>query len=157
VDQINHDRFMPAPELLREERVRCVFLIRDPKETIQSLLDMTAKFYEAWTVQQAVDYYVQRLASLTTYARLLPNRHEALTYDELIRNTSAVLRRLESFLGLEEKLRENYPIQKFTGTRGDPSEAIRLGRIVRNQKTCSFQIPDSDMDRALEAYQACAN
>jgi Sulfotransferase family len=156
VDQINHDRFTPAPELLRDERVRCIFLIRDPRETIQSLVDLTTKFYEAWTVQQAVDYYVRRLESLTSYAAVLQDRHEALTYNDLVGNTSTVLRRLESSLGLEGKLREDYSIQKFTGKRGDPSEAIQLGRIVRNQKMSSIQIPNVEMDRALEAYQACA-
>jgi hypothetical protein len=156
VDQINHDRFTPVAELLRKERVRCIFLIRDPKETIQSIIELTAKFYEPWTIQQAVDYYVRRLESLAGCAALLQNRYEALTYNDLVNTTSPVLRRLESFLCLEEKLREDYAIHKFTGKRGDPSDAIQLGRISRNSRPHSIQIPDSEMERALEAYQACA-
>jgi hypothetical protein len=63
VDQINHDRFTPSLELLGDDRVRCIFLIRDPNETIQSIIHLTRAFYRPWTVREAVDYYSRRLES----------------------------------------------------------------------------------------------
>jgi hypothetical protein len=152
VDQINHDQMTPNIELLRDERVRCIFLIRDPKETIQSIV---RTFYVPWTVHQAVDYYTERLQTLARYATSLGSRMESMTYNELLTNSSSVLRRLEAFLGLNGPLREEYAIQRFTGRRGDPSNKIREGRIVRDRVPVSIEIPDRDLARARYAYDAC--
>ena len=155
VDQINHDHLTPNPELLRDERVRCIFVIRDPQETIQSILNLTRTFYEPWTVERAVDYYSQRLETLARYTTSLGSRMESMTYAALLADTSAVLRRLESFLGLNEPLREQYAIQRFTGRRGDPSNKIREGTIVRDRVSIRIEIPDRDLARARYAYDAC--
>jgi hypothetical protein len=155
VDQINHDRFTPSPDLLGNERVRCVFLIRDPQPTIQSIVSLTQTFYEPWTIARAVDYYTLRLQTLAGYAKSMGREMLSLTYDELVDETPSMLRRLESFLCLREKLREEYAIQRFTGTRGDPSEHIHAGRIVRNRGTPSVEIPKHEFERAFESYRAC--
>src|SRR5881397_3756704 len=68
VDQINHDRLTPSLELLRDERVRCIFLMREPIATIQSIVNLTRTFYDPWTAQRAVDYYSERLQTLAHYA-----------------------------------------------------------------------------------------
>jgi hypothetical protein len=141
---------------LRAERVGCIFLIRGPEETIRSILDLTRTFYTPWTSQRAVDYYCRRLEELAEYSASPGIRSEALTYNDLLFNTSTTLRRLESFLGLDRQLRENYRIQKFTGKRGDPSGNIFRGHIVRHQDSKPVEIPARELERARHAYETCA-
>ncbi len=158
IDQINHDRFTPNAELLHDERVRCIFLIRDPQATVQSILNLTQTFYKAWTVERAVDYYVERLEKLAAHAEGVRREREtlALTYDSLVHDSAKALRLLEGFLGLSGELGERYTIQRFTGKRGDPSENIRVGRIMRERVDRPVEIPTGELDRAWDAYRACA-
>ena len=158
VDQINHDKFTPNVDLLRDGRVRCVFLIREPRASIESIVDLTRTYYDPWTTQRAVDYYSRRLETLGDLATSLGAELPALalTYDNLIADTSSSLRQLESFLKLDTELREEYRLQRFTGRRGDPSETIRAGRIVRDSTDEPVVvIPDHELDRAQNAYGAC--
>lgn len=153
-DQINHDHLTPDIELLQDERVRCIFLIRDPQPTIQSILNLTQTYYQPWTVAKAVDYYSQRLQTLEKYADQLNSRSRylALTYDELIHDTARTLPRLESFLCLKSKLDDQYKIQTFTGIRGDPSGKIQNGQIVR-ERPPSIEIPAGEIEEAIRAYE----
>jgi hypothetical protein len=139
-------------------RVRCIFLIRDPGPTIQSLLNLTQTFYEPWSVERAVEYYCTRLDTLSQYASrlVIGGGALALTYDDLVLDTPRTLRKLESFLGIASELREEYAIQPFTGKRGDPSEHIHTGRIAPNPSAQSIDIPDGALDRACRAYEACS-
>src|SRR5690349_1527697 len=73
-DQLNHDKFMPDPEFLQCERIRGIILLREPEETIQSLLNLTKPHSDRWPVERAVDYYVGRTHSLATYADILGER-----------------------------------------------------------------------------------
>jgi hypothetical protein len=157
VDQINHNQFTPNLELLEDKRVRCIFLIREPKETIQSILNLTRDFYEQWTIHQAVEYYSRRLETLAECASRLNERNEtlAVTYNDLVAATLPALRRLELFLGLEVHLREEYTIQRFTMKRGDPSGKIGVGRIVRERRLPPVDVPEGELDQAFRAYQNC--
>ncbi len=85
IDQINHDKFTPNADLLGDERLRCIFLIRKPKATIESIVNLSRTYYEPWTVQRAVDYYSQRLQTLAEYATRLGSGNEVLglTYNDL--------------------------------------------------------------------------
>jgi hypothetical protein len=155
VDQLNHDKFTPNPELLRCERIRSIFLIRDAEETIQSLLKLTKPHSDGWPLERAVDYYVRRTNSLATYAGILGERAIALTYADLVDHTATALRQIESFLGLTSELRPEYSMQPFTGKRGDPSDGIRLGRIERRATQTVFPTAEGEVRRAAEAYRSC--
>ena len=160
VDQINHDKFTPSREFLKDERVLLIFLIRDPPPTIHSILELTRTFYGgAWTVETTVDYYCRRLRTLTEHASGLEGKQKAmaLSYDALVDDTPTVLRGLETFLGLDARLRERYAIQRFTGKHGDPSEKIRAGRIVRRRVEPRTEIPPDELKRATEAYLVYQN
>ena len=157
VDQINHDQFTPSHDFLKDERVLLIFMIRDPPSTIHSILELTRTFYGgAWTVAETIDYYCRRLRTLTEYAVDLEGKQKAmaLNYEALVDDTPTVLQGLQTFLGLDAKLREQYEIQRFTGKRGDPSEKIRAGRIVRRRLEPRTQIPPDGLERATNAYRA---
>jgi hypothetical protein len=155
VDQLNHDKFIPDPELLRCERIRGILLLRDAEETIQSLLNLTKPYSNDWPVERAVDYYVRRTDSLAAYADILGERAIALTYADLVDRTPAALRRIESFLDLASELQPLYSMQPFTGKRGDPSDSIRLGRIERRTAQAVFPTREGEVRRATDAYRSC--
>ena len=157
VDQINHNKFILDLELLSHKQVRCIFLIRNPQDTIQSIVHLTRVFYKPWSTEQAVDYYSERLEMLVRYAEYLQGRREtmALTYEALVNETPSALRRLESFLELNTTLTEHYALQPFTGERGDPSPNIRAGVVVDHRVSPTIDIPTRDFERALAAYRRC--
>lgn len=157
VDQVNHDLLTPEPGLLADERVRCIFLIRDPDPTIRSILELTRRYYEPWSEARAEDYYVSRLGTLARHADIIGrDRLVALTYGELVTQTQSALRRIESFLGLESPLHERYALQKFTGVRGDPAEKILSGRIQHADSIPGQAGQGKESPRASAAYKACS-
>jgi len=157
VDQINHDEFTPSRDLLNDTRVRLIFLSRAPLTTIQSILELTRTFYGgAWTADRAVDYYCRRLQTRAAHAAggEVGDQAMAVSYEALVDDTTALLRRLDAFLGVDVPFREHYEMQRFTGRRGDPSEKIRAGRIVRRRVEHREEIPRRAIERATEAHQA---
>lgn len=157
VDQINHDHLLPEPALLASPRVRCVFLIREPGPAIGSILELTRRFYEPLDPPRAAAYYISRLRSLARLAEIIgQDRFVALTYDDLIIRTRTAFSRLESFLGLDMPLRENYRLQSFTGTRGDPGGKIRTGRIRRDGAAARPELPELLREDAAAAFRACS-
>lgn len=155
VDQINHDEFTPDLNLFQSDRLRCIFLIREPGQAIHSLLELTATSREPWNMRRAVDYYVRRLVSLEKYRERVGDRCIALTYSDLVDRTPCALRRLQSFLGLDSELRDEYALQPFTGRRGDPSDRIRAGRILPGRVPASSEAFQCERERAAVAYSSC--
>jgi hypothetical protein len=156
VDQVNHDHLTPEPGLLAGDRVRCVFLVREPASSIQSLLELTRRYYEPWTESRAERHYTLRLESLARLAGVI-GRHRlvAMTYEELVTDTGVALRRLESYLGLESPLPERYALQEFTGRRGDPTAKIRTGGIQRDRLDSVPANPGPEFQLASTAFRTC--
>jgi hypothetical protein len=78
-----------------------------------------------------------------------------LTYEELVENPLDTLARLQTFLDIEEGFSLRYDIQRFTGTRGDPSEAIKAGRIVADRVRLQTELPTGILTRARESHASC--
>jgi hypothetical protein len=156
VDQINHTRFTPDAALLADSRVYPVFLVRRPEPTIRSILELTRTYYEPWPVEKAVAYYAERLRALAAQASTIPPpRALAVTYEALVGDTPATLRRLEAHLGLERPLSAAYPLQRFTQRRGDPSPRIRTGKIQPDRPRPEGSVPPESLGVASDAYQEC--
>ena len=143
VDQINHSKFTPDPTLFENPRVRIIFLLRRPQATIASLLELMRTHYQPWSVDQAVDYYVERLQTLAGYGdRLRQQEHAALvTYDDLTDDPPDVLTQLQSFLGTSAGFSERYGVHEFTGKRGDPGPHITSGQIGRPSSHTDVTLP----------------
>lgn len=156
VDQVNHDRFIPVPDLLSHPRVRPLFLIREPLPTIRSILELTRTYYDPWSAERAVGYYAGRLRTLAAYAASIRSQSAlAVTHEALVRDTSRTLGRIESFLGLDQQLRAEYTVQRFTGIRGDPSPAIRSGKIQTETVELETSLPNDLLNEAMAAYRDC--
>jgi len=156
VDQVNHNRFLVSEDLLHHPRVRVIFLIREPETSIASMVDVLGKFY-GMTMDEAVEYYTDRLSTLARYAQIMDSPASAffLTYSDLVGNTNPTLQSLQRFLGLDTGFSENYQVFGFTGRRGDPSENARRGRIVRDIPRRQSNLPPEVLVRTRHLYDDC--
>ena len=154
--QINHNRFLKSEALLNHPRVRPIFLIREPHASVASMVRVLDPHYGT-TVEQATDYYADRLNTLRRYAGQIQESSRAifLTYDDLILNTEATLLALQSFLGLSTRLSEEYRLFDFTGARGDPSPHIMSGRILRQRAEHQIDLDRKVLDRLRKVYADC--
>jgi hypothetical protein len=149
VDQINHNRLV-ATEMLSSPLIdKCVILTRSPEGTVPSLL----KLYD-WQEVQAVDYYVDRLAALAAYGRILGQRAILVDYDDLVDRTEDSLAALTEFFGASVPFAPTYVERRSTGRSGDPSSNIHAGRIIRTSSH-GVEISAETLARASEAFLQC--
>ncbi len=155
-DQVNHNRFLTDAQLLNDPRVRSIFLIREPAAALASMVEVLGPFYKM-TAEDALTYYADRLAGLSHLGASLkhPGAGAFLTYDDLVHRTEPTLRSLKRFLGLDAPLSEQYRSFDFTGHRGDPSDRIRAGRILRNLPRRAVRVHRDLLERAESAYETC--
>ena len=156
-DQINHSRFTPSRALLGHARVRLIFLIRRPEASIVSLIKLTGTHYEAWSVERAVDYYVERLEAIARHADAVSDTAHAvfLPYEDLTDHPRESLAGLQTFLGTRLAFSEHYALHDFTGKRGDPGPNISTGWIARPSPLTEGQLPAGELSRATRAYEGC--
>jgi hypothetical protein len=133
-DYSNHTRQLRNVSLLLSPDVRTIFLIREPRGAIGSMVSELARHYQ-WSFAQSIDYYYERTSALCKLAGELgsrqPTRAFALTYDSLTSDTSAALGALQRHLGLSQPFSSNYKVHAYTGKRGDPSDRIRAGNVLK--------------------------
>jgi hypothetical protein len=151
VDQINHEYV--SDDVLRSDQIcKCIILIREPETALASMMNL-----RVWQEKQALDLYVNRLEALTRYGMLLRERALLVEYDDLIDHTDDTLTALTSFLDLELPLTSNYSTHRMTGKVpgfGDPSNNIKIGRVVRTPKH-EITISNDTLIAAASAFRKC--
>lgn len=157
LDKLLHDHLLEPDNvrLLIEARVRVVFLLREPRGSLASML----KHLEM-TEQNAALYYITRLVTLERYAQALAPHAAcaALTYDQLLYRTDESLELLKSHLGLRHAPAENYRMLPTTGQRraGDFSPNIFAGSIVRGGEEPGGPQPSAEvLEGAGRVYEHC--
>ena len=159
-DQVNHNELFQSPDILNEDSVRAIFLIRQPQPAVASMVAVLGRPGRARPItrEMAVAHYRARLDTLSRYARQIERRTRAftLTYDELVDDTLRTLGRLTAFLQLRSPLTDHYRTFDFTGIRGDPSPAILARRIRRGEPRPSPPGLEATLLAELdEAYESC--
>lgn len=151
LDKLLHDGLLRRPEVLAGTDLTCLFLLREPRRTLQSLVHQLGS-----TLDDAFTYYRERLASLEAYARVFPRR-TFLTYEELVAEPEPTLARLTRFLGLATPLSPEYRLQPLHDVKGvgDRSEAIRAGRILLNPRELTVELPADRLAEAEAAWRRC--
>lgn len=164
LDKMLHNEGLVDPAILRRNDVKVVFLIRNPVDTIPSILRV-ARAQEAdlpaSTPEGAVRYYVGRLARIDRYSELMGARAAFVEAERLVADTGAVLAKLTRYLGLATPLEPTYrrfPLSGQVG-HGDPSPNILAGRVLRDDERASeaaepADVPAELMRSALDAYEA---
>ncbi len=136
LDKVLHD-YPLAGSILRSPAARAIVLLRRPKATVRSIMNMGLRYSDiAWyrDVDAVARYYETRLSSLVRFADQMGGRAILLEAEELLSDTPSVLARLAGFLELGEPLKSTYRRFAHTGKAGygDPSENIARGeRLLR--------------------------
>lgn len=160
LDQINHDRMLRDPSMITLPNVKKLFLIREPIGSVSSMVRTFEPLYGGWNVDRAAEYYESRLKTLCQYAKLIREQASLddsffTTYDQLLSNPQTVLDGIQEFLNLDEPIQEQYPLQRCTGKRGDPSPTIRAGTIVRKTNREPIEIAKHIQSHLNQCYLEC--
>ncbi len=151
LDKLLHDGLIRDPGALEGIDLTCVFLLREPRRTIESLVHQLDS-----TLDDAFNYYRERLLNLERYARAFP-RSAFLTYERLIEDPAGTLERLTAFLGLRSPLSSEYRLQPLHGMKGvgDRSGRLAAGRILSEAREISVALPAGRVAEAEAAYLRC--
>ncbi|HBE60153.1 MAG TPA: sulfotransferase family protein [Cyanobacteria bacterium UBA11149] len=155
LDKLLHDKKLIDETMLFSEQIRAIFLIREQKKALASIL----KLKPHWNENQAIEYYSTRLATLEKYAKLINNKKRSLfiTHEQILDNTQSVFQTMQDFLEVKQPFSEEYQVLSMTGTRGigDSSENIKAGRIVRQHKTSETSISSELIEQGLQSFTQC--
>lgn len=130
LDQINHNKWTPDEVLFQDDKLDLIILFREPVGTIKSLLELSKKYYnDSWTQKKAEEYYINRLIFLHRVAQEHPDTI-IINHKHFIFKPEQTLQQIESKFILTFKDYTSYTLHNFTGIKGDPSEKIKLGKII---------------------------
>ncbi len=159
LDKILHETYALAPGVLRPVDPSLLFLVREPRGTLDSLLRMYAKHAPAvdHPRQRALEHYTHRLGSLVRDAQRLPGRKRLLLSDELLARPAGVLEELTGWLGLSEPLSPEYRQFRHSGQPlyGDTSSKLASNRIVVTEPASSEPLPGALLEKAEGAFRKC--
>jgi hypothetical protein len=102
----------------------------------------------------AVDYYIDRLAALAAYGRILGQRAILVEYDDLVDHTEQTLAALTKFFAIRVPFAPSYAERRTTGQSGDSSGNIHAGRIIRTPSH-GVEIGADSLARASKAFLQC--
>lgn len=133
LDKLVFDYHTVSDGICARPDVRFLFLLREPLSNIASLL----KAFPDVTEASFDRYYVDRLAEMVRYARLIddPSRAYFLTYEQLTGDgVDDTLADLQTWLDVPHPFSTDYGLIRGHGYgrwgRGDNSENLAKGRIV---------------------------
>lgn len=154
LDKLLHDGLIRDPRVFEGVDLTCVFLLREPRRTIESLVHQLDS-----TLDDAFTYYRERLLNLERYARAFP-RSAFLTYERLIADPEGTLERLARFLDLKVPLSSEYRLQPLHDVKGvgDRSGRLEAGRILSEAREIRVPLPEdrlAEMTEAEAAYRRC--
>ena len=152
MDKVLHNSKIEDENLLTNENLYAIFLVREPKRTIASILDLK----QHWSEEKALNCYLKRLSTLEKYSKLINNKERSLfvTYDQLINETDLTFKALKNLLGTRSQFSEEYAVNKKTGVAGigDPTEKIKAGRIVRNPRKLENTISIKSAEKGIKQF-----
>jgi hypothetical protein len=162
LDKVLHD-YPLAPGILASKNTRAIILLRNPLDSVQSILNMGERYIDVgWYRDPArvSRYYEARIAQLTGMAEKLTGRVAFLESEALLSETDSVLQRLTEFLELQRPLTRHYNLFTHTGQPGygDPSESILRGEVKATPETRkALRVPQWVASHLEQAYRECMN
>ena len=159
LDKVLHNYLKISQNILDSEDTKVLFLLREPKSTIQSITNL-ATLTGRTTYKDpevAVSYYCDRLSGLKDFAKRLRHKYFFIESNDLIDKTDSVLASMSQWLALETPLNKEYSKFDKTGQHrhGDPSQNINAGVIKSTKGYPDTVIDSSLLSKAEEAYRIC--
>jgi hypothetical protein len=161
LDKILWNNHNIAPDIYQKENLRFVFLLRNPQETIRSIIHMgnklNLKFYQEpeWISR----YYTERLNNIRQWSEMIPHERAFFVDSEkIIQHTDQTLDHLSNWLGLKERLTPHYTIFANTGKPilGDPLENIKNGKIIKKRVSDrDLEFPKNLFNTINASYKDC--
>ncbi len=146
-DKVLHNEHKVKSSVVDRDNVRAIFMVRDPLETVSSLVKLYQKVepnHECASYQGAQEYYLERLAEIKKLYLSLDNKDHVLCLEaNQVRNeTEATLAKVSKFIGLKQPLSSNYEIFDKTGSEkfGDSSTNIYSGKVIKSKALTAEQI-----------------
>jgi len=164
LDKIVDNQHTLCDAVLKDQRTRYVFLVREPLASMASLVAMRRQFHQGkeslqQSVEFATNHYANRLTQLAQVAKVVadPRRCLLVTHQQLLTETPLAFRAMETFLRLRNPLCEDYQVMPTTGRPGigDPSSNILLGRISRSLPRKHVSLPPQVQTHLESCYQQC--
>lgn len=159
LDKLLHNKLLPCPELLNEPQLKLIFLLRQPRDIVSSLLRAGKPFPHSGSPEAAAGYCTARLQALTRYAAGIrePRKSLWLEYGVLVDRTNETLHHLQAFLGLDKPLTGSYKRTIATGVPGlgDPTRLIKTGRVTKKRGPPPFDIPEGILRDCNREYKRC--
>lgn len=152
-DKLLHNRLLINQNLLNNENISCIFLVRSPEDTLISL----SKLFPQRNLDKLYQYYMERLAMMENDLKTIKNPANILiiTYDQIINQSHQAFDSFQKFFQTQEPFSETYNLTRWTGKKyiGDSSENIKAGRILRKkEKEESLQFSPELLQNAWKAY-----
>ncbi|WP_071518433.1 hypothetical protein [Geitlerinema sp. PCC 9228] len=160
LDKILHNNCLIAPKIFKIAQPKVLFLLREPRGTIQSITHYMGYFRKKnkyQNPQEGLTYYCDRLACIKNYAQEMDCDSFFLDSDDIINNTDTVLAELSNWLQLEVPLEQNYQTFQKTGKagHGDASPAIQAGTVQKTSQSSEIEVSEEIVKQGQMSYQSC--
>lgn len=160
-DKLLHNYHTIEPELFLKHDCFFIFLLREPQQSLSSMLGLKShesRQHEEQALAYYTSYYVERLGALEKQVEIIPQPEQRcifITHEQLIGQTNSVFDLLQTTLSLQHSFSEQYQISPVTGKEGigDPSSRIKQGKILRNYQPRQVEIPAELLYKATAAFQ----
>jgi hypothetical protein len=162
LDKVLHDHYAVAPSIIGRKDVYSIILVREPAETVRSIVDLGARIPSVRWYSDAdavVEYYTKRLRTLVDLARHASRLH-FVRAETVVGESGAALPAVERFLELQQPLSAEYATFRYTGAVGwgDDSPAIGAGRILpRPAEALTRDVSKETLAPAMRAYEECCS
>ena len=160
-DKLLHNDYKLKPERLGLEDIKILVALREPEQTIKSIVDLfankeTDEVYAS--PEEATKYYIKRLEFLAEFCRTVDQAYDYFDAEMLQSAPEILLPAITAWLELDSPLSERYKTFKQTGEvrKGDSSELIHSGKIDKTiMDYPHIHIPQDALSRALTVYRDC--
>lgn len=159
LDKILHNGLSVSRGVLESRRTKAIILIRDPEETIRSIMNMSEITGIEWygDPTKALKYYKERIKFIANQISHENIDCYFIEAGDLMRNPVDLLSGLTDWLGLDVPLSSEYKINEKTGVPlyGDPSPNISAGRIIDTKPHSEVVVPSAIVEAGWDAYREC--
>lgn len=159
LDKLLHNNQVISRAILNRPNVKLVFLLRNPQDTMKSIIGMMNITGDNINENSKVvlKYYRGRLLALENYAVMAGNNACFIESDSIIHETNDLLSALSEWLCLESQLEPTYTIFENTGLpgHGDPFGNIMSGKVVSTQSLSDVSLSSELIQEGESAYHTC--
>ena len=157
-DKILHN-WPIADQILNKVQPKIIFLLREPEETIKSIINMGIKTgIDRYKVpEEATKHYCKRLQKMEQLSNRVSKGNLFIESIDLVKNTEATLNKITEWLNLKVPLNSTYSTFNDTGVLGygDPLENIKSGVLKATKSYPSIVVPKYLLQNAEDSYKKC--